>query len=414
MKKKRTQILTLVTTLSSKLVHLLLRIMGRNAESLPGGVALKLYPGILEHLASGMYCVCVTGTNGKTTTVQVLSRILREYFEDALMENTVGANISQSIAFGFIRNTDALGRMKRRYAVIECDEAYMPVVCETIKPKIVVFTNLSKDQTHRFSSLEFVYDRVKRGLMAACNPILCANADDEYAAKLAGEYEGPTFLFGKKRPSDNGVCLSWDGEVVNQTANGFSYSLFLAGEGKIDAESKISGTHNVFNIMAALCVCKAMGLPISGCVSHLKKIPPVNGRMSVFHLKGLPMIVSLVKNNISFKVMADYVMSLDYDTAIVLLQAAKDQDDRDTGWISETDLVSLKSFSHLKRVFITGDTAEIWAGHFLDNGFDPSTVSISQNIRNIVLCLEKLRLPAIWLPCYSEYLRFKKHFEDRQ
>ncbi len=414
MQKKRTQILTLVTTLFSKLVHLLLRIMGRNGESLPGLIALKLYPGILEHLASGMYCICVTGTNGKTTTVQILSRILREYFGDALMENTVGVNMLQSIAFEFIRNTDALGRMKRRYAVIECDEAYMPVVCETIKPKIVVFTNLSKDQTHRFSSLEFVYERVKRGLTAAGNPILCANADDVCAAKLAGEYKGPTFLFGKKDPTDNGLCLYWDGKVVNQTANGLSYSLFLAGEGKIDAESKISGAHNVFNIMAALCACKAMGLPISGCASHLKKIPPVNGRMSVFHLKGLPMIVSLVKNNISFKVMADYVMSLDYDMAIVFLQAAKGQDDRDTGWINETDLVSLKSFPYLKRVFITGETAEIWAGHFLDNGFDPSVVSISQDIRSIVLCLEKLRLPAIWLPCYSEYLRFKKHFEDRQ
>lgn len=80
------RIYTFVIITLCKSLHLLMRLLGRNGEALPGMLALKLYPGILSRMAEGMHCVCVTGTNGKTTTVQMLSKLMNERYGEDLMK----------------------------------------------------------------------------------------------------------------------------------------------------------------------------------------------------------------------------------------------------------------------------------------------------------------------------------------
>ena len=46
----------------------ILRIMGRGATTLPGKVAIKMCPDIINKCARGKKIITITGTNGKTTT----------------------------------------------------------------------------------------------------------------------------------------------------------------------------------------------------------------------------------------------------------------------------------------------------------------------------------------------------------
>lgn len=403
------RIYTFVIITLCKSLHLLMRLLGRNGEALPGMLALKLYPGILEKLSENLHCICVTGTNGKTTTVHLLSELLKRKFGDELLQNIPGGNLPQSITFELISNTDAFGRMKCRYAVIECDEDFMPTVCKALRPEILVMTNLGEDQDSRFPSVEYVFGRIKSGLEACGgSTLLCANADDIYASRLASEYGGTTLLFGK---TGKDLCVSWDGTIIKMAENGFSYSLSVEGEGTMKVESSIPGTFNVYNAMAALAAIKALGMRTSDYVPYLKDVLPTANRMETFTVDGIPMRMALVKNRASFDVMADYVASLEYDVAIVLAQAAELPDDMDTGWIERLDLSVLKGAPHIKKIFFTGKTAEIWYDHFAELGFNADRIALIQGNYSLISAIRELHLPVMWLPCYSESIRLRKCFK---
>ncbi len=392
-----------------RILHLLLKLIGRKGDTLPGYIAMKLYPGILEKLSENLHCICVTGTNGKTTTVHLLSELLKREFGDKLLQNTPGINLPQSIAFELIRNTDLLGRMKCRYAVIECDEDFMPTVCNAIRPEIVVMTNLGEDQVSRFPSVEYVYGRIESGLEACGGSAsLCANANDTYASRLASEYAGKTLLFGNTGGNGKDLCVSWDGTVSDVTEDGFSYCLSIEGEGTVEVVSSIPGTFNVNNAMAAFTAIKAMGMNTIDFAPHLKDVLPVASRMETFSIDDIPMRMALVKNKTSFDVMAEYVASLKYDMAIVLAQAAELPDDMFTDWIGKTDLSVLKGASHIKKIFITGGTGYLWYEHFIRSGFDTERVALLMGVSQLVSAIREIRLPAIWLPCYSESIRLRK------
>ena len=403
---------TFVIIILCKSLHLLMRLLGRNGEALPGMLALKLYPGILEKLSENLHCICVTGTNGKTTTVHLLSELLKRKFGDELLQNIPGGNLNlpQSIAFVLIRNTDAFGRMKCRYAVIECDEAFMPTVCKALRPEILVMTNLGEDQASRFPSVEYVYDRIRSGLEACGgSTLLCANADDMYASRLASEYGGTTLLYGKTGYNGKGLCVSWDGTITEMSEDGFSYSLDIEGEGTVKAFSSIPGTFNVYNAMAALAAIKSMGMRVGDYATYLRDVLPVESRMETFTIDGIPMRMALVKNKASFDVMAEYVASLEYDISIVLAQAAELPDDMFTDWIGKTDLSVLKGAYHIKKIFITGKTGNLWYEHFIKSGFSTDKVLLETNNSKLITVVKETGLPAIWLPCYSESFRLRKY-----
>lgn len=406
------KVFTIVTVSLSKALHLFLRLLGRNGDALPGKFALKLYPGILREMAEGMHCLCVTGTNGKTTTVHMLSELMKKRFGEDMMENTFGVNLPQSITYEFIRNTDCLGRMKYHYAVLECDEEFMPEVCRAVRPEVIVMTNLGEDQLDRFSSLEYVYEHIRSGL-EACDgfAVLCANADDAYASRLASEYGGKTLLFGKAGGNGGNLCVSWDGTVSDKTEDGFSYSLDVESEGAVTADSSIPGIFNVYNAMAALAAVKAFGMAACDYVPYLKDILPAANRMEAFTIDGIPMRMSLVKNMSSFDVMVDYVASLEYDMVIVLAQAAELPDDMSFEWIGHLDLSALKEVAHIKRIFLTGKMAQAWYNHFAESGFDAEKVVLIRDNSLLMDALREARLPVMWLPCYSESVRLRKYLK---
>ena len=73
----------------------------KGGSSLPGKIALKIDPHILDHLAKDYQVVVITGTNGKTLTTALTVNILRQEFDDVLT-NPTGANMVQGIVSTFL------------------------------------------------------------------------------------------------------------------------------------------------------------------------------------------------------------------------------------------------------------------------------------------------------------------------
>mgnify|MGYP000980529809 CR=1 FL=1 len=123
-----------VAVLVGKLMILLSRLLGNQGTDFPGLLARKIYPGILKELAKNITeeIFVVTGTNGKTTTTNMLASILSEKGY-RFVHNRAGANMISGITTAFINATNLLGTRKHEYALLETDEANVPLLLKEIK-----------------------------------------------------------------------------------------------------------------------------------------------------------------------------------------------------------------------------------------------------------------------------------------
>ena len=172
-----------------KAVRKFLRLRGSGGTALPGKAAMLFCRNILEVTSSGMEIVVVTGTNGKTTTSRMLEHAIAE--EGTCLANRSGANLLSGITAEFTCSADWLGKPRKQYAVVECDEAALKQVVPLLHPKVIVVTNLFRDQLDRYGEVMHTLEEIRRGIEKAPESILCLNADCSLTASLADSREIP-------------------------------------------------------------------------------------------------------------------------------------------------------------------------------------------------------------------------------
>ncbi len=85
----------------------------KGGSSLPGQLALKIDPHLLDTLAKDYQVVVVTGTNGKTLTTALTVNILRQQYDEVLT-NPTGANMVQGIVSTFLQAKQKKGQKEIR------------------------------------------------------------------------------------------------------------------------------------------------------------------------------------------------------------------------------------------------------------------------------------------------------------
>jgi hypothetical protein len=163
-----------VTMVIAKFLIWFLRFFGSGGTTLPGRVAARIFPGILPALAKNTDVILITGTNGKTTTGRIISRIL-EVNNIPHLQNRSGANLVTGITTAFIEASDTRGKLSCGIAVIEADEAAFKKVAPLLSPKVIVITNFFRDQLDRYGELITTVDNVKTGVSGCPDAILVLN-----------------------------------------------------------------------------------------------------------------------------------------------------------------------------------------------------------------------------------------------
>ena len=101
---------------AGKGISAVLRMLGKKGTTLPGKIALDIEPQLMGLLSISYSdgIIMVTGTNGKTTTANLLAQILRVDGKKFAF-NQAGANLVTGITGALLANTRWSGQQKQRW-----------------------------------------------------------------------------------------------------------------------------------------------------------------------------------------------------------------------------------------------------------------------------------------------------------
>jgi UDP-N-acetylmuramyl tripeptide synthase len=362
------------------------RLLGRGGgTAIAGLAALRIDPQIVRQLAgqAGAGVICVTGTNGKTTTSLMLNRIASAAGLSPL-HNRSGSNLMRGVAAMLVEEaslTGAIPNAAKRLAILEVDEATLPEIAPEVAPRAIVFTNLFRDQLDRYGEVDTVAASWRRALGGASNDTtLVLNADDPAVADLGRDARQRVFYYGVgdataggdavEHASDFRTCLRCASELAYDvtfyghighwrcascgnarpkldvaaerlTLNAESSTLDIAtSDGPITIALPLAGLYNAYNALAAVAGAIALALPREALVSALEGVSAAFGRQERFAVGGRDVQVLLGKNPTGLnQVLRTLAARTDGAAEMRLLFFLNDgiADGRDVSWIWDAD-----------------------------------------------------------------------------
>lgn len=385
------RLLSMLAIWIGKLALWLLRLTGRGGTSLPGQVAMRVSPRVLYKLGRGLTrCIVVTGTNGKTTTSALLASALRT--DGDLLTNAEGSNMQQGLVTALLRGVTWYGKMKTKTALLEIDEATLPRVVSALPIRVIVVTNVFRDQLDRYGELDTTVNKLLDGI-ALTDAVLVLNGDDPLARHIGLKSGRRAEYFGLSRSEvtrtprdqirDGAFCLNCGHRL---RYDGFFYGqlgLYVCehcdfcrphptfeGEpssGQLNIRESqtptyaiqlpVYGRFNAYNALAAIAAARVCGLSPDAIQEGLQHYHPPLGRMQVFPTTPTA-VLNLIKNPTGCDTVIEAV--IDDPGAKLVCIAINDQaaDGRDVSWLWDADFEQLVESPHVRIIVTTGMRAE--------------------------------------------------------
>lgn len=261
---------------------------GRAGEKYPGEAAVLGVTDTLTALGDvaadyrsrfSMPFVGITGSNGKTTTKEMVAHVLKSQgtvvaakksFNNFIgLPLTIFEVVPDAVAVVLEMGTSARGEITR--------------LCEIGRPQIGLITNIGPTHLEKLKSIEGVAAakaELLEGLPKDGTAIL--NADDKWCRKLyrIAERKGKLVTFGTSADADIRAA------DVHQDTEGLS---FVTSE-HVRVELSVPGRHNVANALAAIAVCRRLGMNMKDVAEGLAGFTGVAMRMEPVRVGGLTVI----------------------------------------------------------------------------------------------------------------------------
>lgn len=346
----------------------------RPAANLPGKIALKIDPSLLDELRSKCTqgSVITVGTNGKTST----NNLLADAFEAAgrtIICNRTGANLAAGISSALLQQPAA------QWGVFECDELWLAHVLPHLRSNYVLLLNLFRDQLDRCGEIDRIQTSIADALTASPDTVLVYNADDPLCARIADEVPNRTVAFGlsesmglaQNTVTDAQMCQKCDGMVryhyrqYGQLGDYFCDqcdfarpTLDFAGRdiaiGPSGVTMEVCGPagcesvhtpqptpYAAYNLVASYALCREVGIPTADFQRAQDAFNPRNGRLQRYRLGGRDVLLNLAKNPTGFNQNLKIVEADRGPKMVAFFINDQVADGRDISWIWDIDFEEL-------------------------------------------------------------------------
>lgn len=423
----------------------LLQTFFKGGSSYPGKIALTLDPNILDYLAKDYEVIVVTGTNGKTLTTALIVKILQQEFDDVLT-NPTGANMVQGIVSTFLSAHGKKGRKK--FAVLEIDEASLSKVTRYIKPKLFVFTNIFRDQMDRYGEIYTTYQMILDGAAQAPEATILANGDSPIFNSK--DTPNPRIYYGFNHqadheqfahPNTDGVLCPHCQHILHYKMITYAnlgkyycpncdfkrpelaYQLTQLGEMTnvssvftVDEESykiEVGGLYNIYNALTAAAVGQHYGVSPEKIRLGLSYDEKVFGRQEVITIGSKKCTLVLVKNPVGLNQVIDTITLSPNDFSLVCLLNANYADGIDVSWIWDG------SYEHLTKraipqVLTGGDRREDMTFRLQVAGLAEETIHECANLDDVIAQIPQLPTEEVYiLATYTAVLQLRQKLTEK-
>lgn len=416
-------------------------------SSLPGQFALKVCPDVLGRVKLPEHIIAVTGSNGKTSTVEMIAAILRADGR-SVVYNKEGSNQIEGVTTLILSNCSWKGEMKADVLLLESDERYARHTFRWFRPTHFVITNLYRDQLTRNGHPEWVYESILPAIFPETTLVL--NADDPLVSAFAREHEGQKAVwYGLEKCAistqtpmgvyDDGCrCPVCKGKLTYSCYHYHHighYSCPTCGHSRhmpdyaitdLDLDSgvfTINGAdrlelafrsiYNVYNVAATWAVCSLCGVDKERMRETLSNYALKNGRRVTFTLgahKGT-LLTSKHENSVAYDTNLGYIARQKEDCEVVVIVDAISRKyfTGETSWLWDVDFDLLCADS-VKKVWLSGTYVNDLALRFDCSKVDMSKVEIVPSIDEMA---EKLKAegdrPLYVVTCFSDRDKLLTH-----
>ncbi len=189
--------------------------------------------------------LAITGSNGKTTTTALCGEIFRASGQPS----QVGGNIGVPV-IALVPESKEQG-----WCVLEVSSFQLETI-ETFHPKIAVILNITPDHLDRHGSLEN-YIAAKERIFAnqTAEDLLVLNAEDPQTQQATARAHSKVFWFSATRPVRQGTFVYQDAIVWRANEQTAVEPILPV------SEITLKGSHNIENVLAAVCAAKLAGIP---------------------------------------------------------------------------------------------------------------------------------------------------------
>ena len=246
-----------------------------------------------------MTMVGVTGTSGKTSTVQLIAQALESAGRRTGTIGTLGAGLhGQERATGFttplvLQMHALLAQLRDAGAAAVAMEVSSHALdqgrVDAVHYDVAVFTNLTRDHLDYHGDMA-TYGAAKAKLFVRPGLRAAAiNLDDAFGATLLAQL--PESVRGVGLSARGNAQAQVRAENVKLDASGIAFDLVL-GDARCPVRSPLLGRFNIDNLLAVAGVLHALGESDEAIAAVLPRLKPIPGRMNRFGGDGvLPLVV---------------------------------------------------------------------------------------------------------------------------
>lgn len=401
-----------VATAAGRVVHVLLHgVLHRTGAQLPGRVALAIDPQVVAHLRrklrTGSVVVC--GTNGKTTTTNLIAASL-EAAGLSVLCNRDGANMLPGAASAL------LPRHAADWAVVEADELSTIHILPQLRPDYLVLLNLFRDQLDRAGEIDHVQDVIVEALSATPETTLLVCGDDPLCmgvaaraqevgvrvlsfgvdedlglpadrvpearfcqrcgAELAYTYRSYAQLGAFRCPSCGFArpALDYRATGVRVGQGGVSFEASAPEADPWPVRASFGGVYLVYNLLAAAAVARLAGVGPAQFQHVLDDFDPGNGRLQHFVIDGRPVVLNLAKNPTGLNQNISLMLADARPKAAYVIINDEANDGRDVSWLWDVDFERLATRHELRLVMAGGHRAHDLQVRFKYAGIDAPVI----------------------------------------
>ena len=204
--------------------------------------------------------LAITGTNGKTTTTALLGEIMKAVYDSAFVVGNIG-----------IPYTNVVDETRDDSVIVAEMSSFQLESIVDFRPRGSAILNITPDHLNRHHTMEaYIQAKKNVAINQTAEDTCVLNYEDEVLREFGETLQTKVLYFSSKRKLDKGIYLD-DGNIIYRNPDEC-----LVCNVK---ELKLLGVHNYENVMAAVAMAAAYGVPMDSIRKTIKEFAGVEHRI---------------------------------------------------------------------------------------------------------------------------------------